>query len=324
MKKILSLLFVISVYTLVNVTCSQAKPVVLRAVTAWPSNYFSSAHFLESLERINKSAEGKFVIEYMGGPEVVPGRQQAEAVRKGVVDITFLAMAYTAGSAPEIHYGLLSPYNPMEERDKGILDFWNKIYADKLNAYCLGRFGWGMQFCFFMGKKEVSRPEFTGLKIRSSPALEPVIKNLGGARVGMSVKELYTAMDRGVIDGYGTAFIGTRDFALQEVTKYVIDHPFWYTDTRALMSLKKWNSLPEDLKQFINKVMAEEEKVNTDMVAKAIQQERIELEKAGLGFKKFSPSDAGSFYKTISKGGWEYATKHAPEHESKFRNLFSK
>lgn len=324
MKKLFCILFVICFIAGLSLVESQAEPVVFKTVTAWSSNYYTSASFLESVAAINKAAEGKFKIQYVGGPEVVPGRQQGEAVRKGVVDITFLAMAYTAGSAPEVHYGLLTPFAPWEERENGVLDFWNKIYADKLNVYCLGKIVHGMRFNFFFGKKKITKPDFSGLKVRSSPALEPVIKKLGGARVGMSLSELYTAMDRGVIDGYGTAFVGTRDFGGHEVTKYVIDHPFWYTDTRALVNLDKWQDLPEDLRKFIVKLFRDEEKKSADRLTKVVEKERLELEKAGLEFVKFSPADTEHFYSAISKGGWEYASKHAPGYEKQFRALFSK
>lgn len=324
MKKMFIYLSVVCFIAGLSLTECEAQPVVLKCVTAWQSDYFDSSNFLESVDAINKAAEGKFVIKYLGGPEVVPSRQQGQAVRDGVVDIAFFAMAYTAGAAHAVHYGLLSPFSPWEEREKGVLDLWNKIYKEKLNALCLGKLGWGKQFNFFLGKKKVTKPDFSGLKIRSSPALEPVITKLGGARVGMSMEELYTAMDRGVIDGYGTAFLGTRDLALHEVTKYVIDHPFWFTDTRALINLGKWQALPKDLRDFIVKLFKNEEKKSAARAAKAIEQERAELKKAGLEFIGFASADAKYFYKVVSDAGWEYARKKAPEYEAEFKKLFTR
>ena len=302
----------------------EADPVVLKLVTAWQSNYFDSSNFLKTVDAINLAAEGNFVIKYLGGPEVIPVRQLGESLRDGTVDMAFFAMAYTAGLEPAVQYGMISPFSPWQERENGTLDSWNKIYTKKLRAFCLGRFGWGKQFYFLFGKKKkVTKPDFTGLKIRSSPVLDPIITKLGGARVGTSMGELYTAMDRGVIDGYGTPLLGIRDLGLQEVTKYVIDEPFWYTETRAMINLSKWQSLSPDLQKLMVELFSKEEKPDAARVAEVVGKEKGELNKAGLQFIKFTPADAKYFYNVVSDIGWESATKRAPEYETEFKKLFN-
>jgi len=129
-------------------------------------------------------------------------------------------------------------------------------------------------------------------------------------------------MDRGVVDGYVTPLLGIRDLGLHEVTKYAIDHPFWFTETRAMINLSKWQSLPADLRKFMLDLFIKEEKRSAAMVADAIGQEKAELQKAGVQFIQFTASDAKSFYNVVWDAAWEYARKHAPEYETEFRKLF--
>lgn len=300
-----------------------AAPVVLKLVTAWQSNYFETSNFLTVVDAVNKAAKGKFVIKYLGGPEVIPVRQLGESLRDGTVDMAYFAMSYTAGIEPAVQYGILSPFSPSQERENGTLNFWNKIYAKKLHAFCLGRYGWGKRFYFLFGKKKVTKPDFTGLRIRSSPVVDPIITKLGGARVGMSMGELYSAMDRGVIDGYATTLSGMRSLNLQEVTKYVLDEPFWHTETKAMINLSKWQSLSPDLRKLMVALFSKEEKPNVARVAEFSEHEKGKLKKAGLQFIKFTPADAKYFYRVVSEAGWEYARKQAPEYYAEFKKLFN-
>jgi TRAP-type C4-dicarboxylate transport system substrate-binding protein len=321
-QKLFGSLVLVSIIAVLSFAECRAEPVVLKTVTAWQSNYFDSAEFLKAVDAINKRAEGKFLIQYLGGPEVVPVRQLGQALRDGVVDIAFQAMSYSEGLEPAVQYGMYSPFSPWQERENGTLDFWNKIYAKKLNAFCLGRYAWGKQFNILLGKKKVTKPDLTGFKIRSSPVAEPIIKKLGGVRVGTSMEELYAAMDRGVVDGYITPLLGIRDLGLQEVTKSVIDHPFWYTETRAIINLQKWQSLPPDLRKFIQGLFIQEEKPSATRVVNAIDKEKVELKKAGIQFVQFTPADAKTFYNVVWEAAWEYGRKNAPEYENDFRKLF--
>ena len=62
---------------------------VLRAVTAFPAPVEFSKSFLRFVDKVNDLGEGVVRIDYMGGPEVIPPAQQAQAIRRGVVDMQY-------------------------------------------------------------------------------------------------------------------------------------------------------------------------------------------------------------------------------------------
>lgn len=108
----------------------------------------------------------------------------------------------------------------------------------------------------FTKKKAVKTLEdMKGMKIRSQggPVADSVTF-LGGTPVVMSINDLYTAMERGTVDGFITSWEGTANFKLQEQTKYMTDlmvtiAPMWF-----IMNKDTWNKLPKDVQAQIDSV----------------------------------------------------------------------
>ena len=88
--------------------------VSLKAVAFIPKNHPLMSQTFVWVEMINKELAGKLKINYIGGPEVMPGLQQVEAVRKGVLDIAFNPTAYYQNILPEGGAFILSKYSPTE------------------------------------------------------------------------------------------------------------------------------------------------------------------------------------------------------------------
>jgi len=74
---------------------------------------------------------------------------------------------------------------------------------------------------------------------------------LGTSPVKLSIKEYYSAVERGVIDGTITGFSHYLVGSLYEVAPYYIDHPFYQSTMSVLLNLKKWKSLPKHLQRSL-------------------------------------------------------------------------
>ena len=59
------------------------KKIILKAITAWPKTVYESQNFLKFIDMVNQNAAkkypGELEIQYLGGPEVIPNREQVEA-----------------------------------------------------------------------------------------------------------------------------------------------------------------------------------------------------------------------------------------------------
>ena len=82
-------------------------------------------------------------------------------------------------------------------------------------------------FATWFKQKIGSIGDFKGLKIRASQAYVSHIKSHGGTPVIMKPSEMYIGLERGIVDGLGWPRMGLRDYALQEVTKYILNVPFF-------------------------------------------------------------------------------------------------
>jgi TRAP-type C4-dicarboxylate transport system substrate-binding protein len=100
--------------------------------------------------------------------------------------------------------------------------------------------------------------DLKGLKIRATAggALQ-WLKAVGASPLTMPPFDIYTNMEKGVIDGWTIDLIGAEGFKIYEVTDYYT-LPYYYVNTFwVVMNKDTWNSLPADVKKAIDKVSGE-------------------------------------------------------------------
>ena len=180
----------------------QSAPIVLRGITPWTADYDLSKAFFQFQELVGQRLKGRVVISYLGGPEVVPPNQQAQALKNGVVDVLLGAAAYYRTEVPMAAAVQFSSKPPTELRKNGYFEVMRQIHMDQGGVVYLANTAGGNRFRIYTSKR-VDKPDFKGLKIRVSPVYTPLVRALGGAAVTMAPGDVYTAMERSVVDGYG-------------------------------------------------------------------------------------------------------------------------
>lgn len=101
--------------------------------------------------------------------------------------------------------------------------------------------------------------DFKGKRIRGYGVATDVIEALGGTAVPMAAPEVYTALERGVLDGvYGFDFITAIAYNLHEIAPHftdIGDGP--HAPAATIMNLDYWNSLPEGIQKICNEIVDE-------------------------------------------------------------------
>ena len=308
-----------------DVATTGAKEIVLKAVTAWPANdRMSTAPFFRFQEMANKQLKEKLRIEYLGGPEVFPPFDLIEAVKNGVIDIASLSAAYYQRVLPEAAVLNLSQLNHREMRQSGFYDAFNQIHQKKANVFYYAHTnGDGIKYAIYL-KKKIEKPDFRGLKLRGSPFYVPLMKALGAAPVVLPPPEIYTALERGVIDGLGWPNMGITDWGWNEVVKFMIDHEFCMPDQVMLINLNTWNNLPDPLRKELMdmapKLEDEAAKINIDL---RLQYRKL-YQASGMEFIKFAPADAEKFLNTVYEATKEDFLKKGLEEGPKLVKLLTK
>jgi TRAP-type C4-dicarboxylate transport system substrate-binding protein len=331
MKKVfrssaLAMFFVSSWLTVVCVQPAIAETVTLKAVTAWPKmavEYRALTLFTDLVDQIvAKKAPGELKLQYIGGPEAVKAADQAQALQRGMVDLIFTAGAYYQGVLPDIDALKLTDFNPWEERANGAWAYINDLHAKK-GIHYLGRLGLNLQFHLFM-KKPIKTADLKGLNIRVSPLYLPAVKGLGGNPTVIPIPDVYSALERNVVDGAGSPLVGIREYGWQKHVKYMIDPGFYTVVNPLLINLEKWNKLSPKLQSILNEACIEAEKKAVALFADLAKQERPLLVKEGVEIVALPPAEAQKFLKIVYDEGWKEAIQKNPQTGPELKKLLTK
>lgn len=95
------------------------------------------------------------------------------------------------------------------------------------------------------------------VKLGGSGSLMPAVSALEGSPVAMLMPSIMEALPTGVIDGVVTSREVLKDFNLAEHINYVVDYPMGVISFAAVMTEKKWDSLPLEVQQVIDELALE-------------------------------------------------------------------
>lgn len=284
-------------------TAHAEDPIVLKGVTPWMADYDLSKAFFIFQDLVKEKFGDRVKIEYLGGPEVVESSDQFSALKNGVVDVILGAAAYYRSEVPLAAAIQLTTRLPSELRKSGYYDLMRNIHAEAGVVYLANTAG-GNKFRIYL-REPISKPDFSGLRLRGSPVYLPMIKALGGAPVSIAPGDVYTALERNLIDGYGWTYTGIDVFGWNEVSEYVIDHPFYSLDGAILINEEVWDKLPKDVQEGLNALGPELELRVEAAMKETLRKEDARLKNLGMKFIEFSPEDAKYYIETTQRAGWE-------------------
>ena len=143
-----------------------------------------------------------------------------------------------------------------------------------------------MPFHIYLNKK-IDKLDFTGLKIRVTPVYKDIVEALGGTTVTTAPGEVYTALERGVVDGYGWPITGIFDLGWEKVTKYRVEPAFYSVEVGVLVNLDVWKGLNDAQKKVLSDAALWLEGLDSENDA-LIKAERDKQAKAGIQPIEFS------------------------------------
>jgi TRAP-type C4-dicarboxylate transport system substrate-binding protein len=303
------------------------ESIQLKSVSFLPKINYVTWGLTRLAERVNERSQGQLKIEFLGGPEVIPGEDLPEAVRKGVVDVVAVPGAFARGLVPEANAMHLSQYDPWEERERGFNKYMTKPFEEKMNSYYLGRCGdTGEAFFNIFTNKKVDRPQdLKGQRSASFGVTAVVNAALGLESVLISIPDVYTALERSMIDAYALPYQTVAAFGLQEVTKYMIEPGFFRSPTVILVNVDAWNKLAPTMQDLMIKTQMEVERdfVNTSNEVRGKMKNA--LLKGGVKVIEFSTADKQWYLDEIYKTAWNFFQKSvSPEAYNEIRKLISK
>lgn len=307
-----------------------AKPAaaeeVIRAVTAFPKPVEFSQSFLRFVDKVNAMGKGVVRITFMGGPEVIPPTQQSDAVRRGVVDMQYGPGTYYLADVPEVDAFVGSTVTPAEARQSGGMKIMQDVYAKKLGAHLLGLFDSGINFYIFTTKEPKRTPDggidLTGIKLRSQPIYRELFTTLNATSISIPVSEVYTGLERNVVDGIGWPLVGALDLSWDRFLKYRIEPGFFQGDLVTMVNQKKWDALSPQAREILEKAAAEHE---TESYTRMKEIAAATDQKAqGAGLKVVTLPDGQKFRDLANETAWARLKASGSPHYDALRAAFYK
>jgi len=307
-------------------TPAPTQAIEIKAVTFLPGMSFKAKLFKQFCDKVNEAANGELTINILGGPEVIGQPEMGDAVSNGVVQMTMMPPSFFEGRFMEASLLLLSRITYEEEVKSGVHEMLQTFYNDKANVYFLGRMcGSNEPSWLTHANKEVNKPQqLAGLTVGANgPMVLPVTKALNMDLKSVPLSEAYTALERGLVDGWLAPASGILPTSAQEQIKYGIDHPYFTDHVVMVINLDTWKKLPANLQKLLQDTQAsmapELGRLNDEDEAKA----RKIFADAGVKYIKFSPDDAKSYLDTIYNAMWDDFTKKMPDTAPEIRKLIS-
>ena len=250
-------LFFIGVFYVTPSAFGQTK---LNYSIFFPAPHKNSVLAAEWGKEIEKRTSGKVQITMFYGGTLTPADKCYDGVVKGLSDIGFSVLAYTRGKFPLTEVVDL----PLGSRSglastRLINEYYKKFKPkelDEVKVMYLHGHGPGILHT----KAAVNKLEdLKGRKIRCTGLAAKISTHLGATPVAMTMGETYDALSRGVVDGSMAPYEALQGWKWGEVVKFTTEDwgAAYSSGMFVVMNKDKWNALPPDIQQIIEKVNEE-------------------------------------------------------------------
>lgn len=270
-------------------------------------------------DNVKKASNGR-VSFVLNGPETVPPFEQLQPVAAGAFHALFTHGVYHFGSTG-ISIALDAVGGTLQQRrDSGLSDVLDKFYQ-RMGLKVLAMAITEKDGYTFQLKAPVSADgDFKGRKIRGTPSYHALIRLLGGAPVVLPIPEVYSALDKGVIDGAASPVVSLLGSKWYEVAKYVSQPSFGYTHQLMLMNLNTWKGIPAADQKILLEAGKTMEDTWYQKYNAMAEQEIKELQAKGVTLTKLGPSPQ-KLNQVWAEGLWELAEKKSPAEAKELRAL---
>ncbi len=237
-----------------------------KMVTTWPPNFPVIGEACQLFaDLVQRMSAGRIQIRVYGGGELVPPLEAFDAVRSGAAEVGSGAAYYWAGKAPAAQFFASVPFGMNAQQVNawiqagGGQELWEALYRDYNLAPMLGG-NTGVQMGGWFNREINSIADLRGLKMRIPGLGGKVLEKAGGAPVLLAGGEIYTGLERGVIDA--TEWLGPfHDYLMgfHEIAKYYYS-PGWHEPGTALeffINKTIFDRLPDDLQAIIRSAAAQ-------------------------------------------------------------------
>lgn len=216
---------------------------------------------------VEQMSGGRLIIKPFSGDAIIKNREVLDGVAGGAFEAGQQSPAYWTGKDPAFvfirnasaGFEKAWQYNAWLNQGGG-LELAREVYAEQ-GVHLLGltlRPGESLHFTKTLRSLEEFRD--SGPKVRTIPGIpSDVFAAMGGSPVHISGSEVYSAMDKGVIDvGEWTGLADNYSVGFHEVSESFL-YPSFHSPVGVddvFVNQEAWDALPDDLKAIVESAVA--------------------------------------------------------------------
>ena len=245
-------------------------------------------------KELEKRTDGRVKVRQFAGNTLTPANQTYDAVVKGITDIGLSILSYTPGRMPltevlTLPLGVKSGYQASHLANAYYKKFKPKELDDVKIFFLMGPgpFIWH-------SKTPVAKMEdLKGMRFKSDANTSKIVAAAGATPTTMPMSETYDAMKRGLAEGVLNPIETLKGWKFSDVAGFTWEN-YGGANTNSFfvaMNKEKWNALPKDIQQIIDKLNEEWLEKHAKMWSQIDDEAREFSVNKGHKFTKASPED---------------------------------
>lgn len=274
---------------------AQAQQTTLRIAGNFAAEHSSSKAMEIFKTQLASKSNGALAADLFPGMQLGGAKENIDAVRAGTIFGSWVGVAFVSRLVPEVEaVSLPFLFDNRTQAMAAIDGPVGKVIEQKLAAKGFATLGW-----MELGSRNVTnskRPlktieDFKGLKIRMQPNETHLatFRAIGANPVPLDIKELYSALQQGVVDGQENPHSIINANRYSEVQKYLSDTGHFFDFIILMVNKRAFDALPADQKNIVadaaKAAVAEQRKMAAESDAAAL----IDLKSKGMQFDAISP-----------------------------------
>ena len=252
-------------------------------------------HYL--LPNIAERTNNQLIINLTSFPELgISGADNMTLIRDGTLDIAEIYTGYVAGEVPALEiqslWGMFKDHKAQYDVTTALTPDLERMIAEESGGSPIITHNWyvGIDQFFFCGEALTTPEDFAGKKTRShGAAISDWIEGMGADAQFVAFAEVYTALERGILDCGVTGADPAYGQRWYEVTTHMNGYLVSLFNDNVVMNSANFNKLPADLKAIL---LEEGAKHELEALRLAAIQNEVGVKKnelAGLINVPFSP-----------------------------------
>ena len=289
MRKIVLLTLALTLILCLNVPLFAGEQVIKFSTSGAPDHPNTIA-LMKFVETVNKQAPGRLKIELFPANQLGNGKEVIENVMTGSIHMFLTGTSETSLFQTEFSIMdapyLFRDYDHLMKaaRSDAMKEIFQKIEKNRGIKINTMEIYYGARHLTTRNTPIKSPADLKGMLIRApgQPIYLDTVRAMGATPTPVAFSDLYMALKQGVVDGQENPIPTIYAYKYYEAQKYLMLTGHMLRVNVVGCNAAWYNSLSDDLKQIMEKAMAETVKLNSELTLKEEKDMLVELKKLGM------------------------------------------